>query len=395
MGAKADKVGKASALASRTMGFNCTKAVLGSAILALGALAGCVGDAPTYVVQTEPDAAVVALTDKELVRQQFETDVAPLLTNFCGGCHGENGTGGGFMGGTDMYTTVMEWPRLVSLRVPSASSLLSKGAHSGPAWQVDQKDIIRDWVQEEANLAPDVGDALETAPIIPIAGENTIDLSTVGLAGATITFRMEPLSSGMYLSRMSLNAGAQGVHIVHPTFVPWEGDTPTPDPVDRFSNVDIYTAAMASESVGGGTLIFVNTSSSAPISVRFAVAEEADAGQVVLAGCNDVASFTANAQPMLAQYCISCHAGGVSGATNATDMTQIADLSLPAQEAACGQILSRVNLMDSINSSIFLAPEPQSALGHSYKLPDNNTFLGFRNALTVWIAAEQAAAPSN
>ncbi|MBL4637699.1 MAG: hypothetical protein JKY56_27840 [Kofleriaceae bacterium] len=375
------------------MEFKLTKTVVIVGALVSG-LAGCVGDAPQFVNPPAPDAAV-ELDERGLVRQQFEDNVVPLLTGYCAACHGEGGTGGGFMGGSDMYKTVLEWPNLISLRVPSASSLLSKGAHAGPAWQVDQKEIVRAWVQEESNLAPELEDTLETDPIIPVSGENSIDLSDVGLPGATITFRMEPLSSGMYLSRMSLNAGSQGIHIVHPTFVPWEGDSPAPDPVDRFSNVDIYAAALASESVGGGTLILVNTSSSAPISIRFTVAEEADAGQVILAGCEDVPSFTANAQPMLAQYCTSCHGGSDNGATNATDMTQLLDLSPTAQEAACGQILSRVNLLDSINSSIFLAAEPQSSLGHSFKLPDNATFLGFRDALTIWIAAEQAAISGN
>jgi cytochrome c553 len=351
-------------------------------------LVACVGDAPTFEA-VGADAG--ELDEQALVKQLFIDEVEPLLTSYCGGCHGAD-TSVPFMGGAaDMYASVMEWPNLVSLKVPSASSLLSKGAHSGPAWQPDQADIVRDWIEQEAALAPADELALETPPFIPTSGENTIDLSGIGLTGATITFRMEPLSSGMYLSRMSLNASTSGVHIVHPTFVPWEGDTPNPDPVDRFSSLDVYAGAQESVSVGGGTLILVDVASNSPLSVRFEVAELADAGDTVLAGCNDVAAFAANAQPQLAQFCTSCHAGSDDSATNATDMTRIADLSPEGQAAACGQILSRVNLLDANNSSIFLAPEPQSALGHPFKLPDNNSFLAFRSALTVWITAEQNA----
>lgn len=353
-------------------------------------LGACVGDAPTFGPTTGADAGV-ELDEAALVKQQFDDEVAPLLTSFCSGCHGVD-TSVPFMStGDSMYSSVMEWPNLISLKVPGASSLLSKGAHSGPAWQPEQADVVRGWIEAEALLAPEDEGVLETAPFIPAAGENTVDLGPLGLVGASLTFRMEPLSNGMYLSRMSLNAGAEGVHVVHPTFVPWDGDTPNPDPVDRFSNVDVYADPQASVSVGGGTLILVEVSPSAPVSVRFDLAEVAEGGAVVLEACKDIASFTANAQPQLAQFCTTCHDGSDDSATNATDMTRLADLTPEGQNAACGQILSRVNLLDPINSSIFLAPEPQSALGHSFKLPDNNSFLAFRTALLTWITAEQNA----
>jgi cytochrome c553 len=354
----------------------------------------CVGNATFKSAGGDgADAGSGDLDEAAQVRQQFEDEVAPLLTGFCSGCHGADTSVPFLAPNPDMYTTVMEWPNLVSLKVPAASGLLSKGAHDGPAWQADQAETIKAWIEGEAALAPEDEGVLETTPFIPSAGENTIDLGDIGLAGATLTFRMEPLSNGMYMSRMALNAAGEGIHVVHPTFVPWEGDVPAPDPVDRFSNLDMFVDAQQSVSVGGGTLILVDIPTAAPISVRFEVAEVAEAGDNTLAGCNDVASFTANAQPQLAQYCISCHAGSNDGATNATDMTRINDLSPEGQQAACGQILSRVNLLDPINSSIFLAPEPQSSLGHPYKLPDNNTFTAFRSALLTWITAEQNAAP--
>ncbi len=358
---------------------------------AVGATA-CIGGAPIGG-GSEPDA-MTTLTEAELARQEFEVNVAPLLASYCGSCHDtdtsvpfmDNGTG------SSMYASVMGWPGLISLRAPSASSLLSKGDHAGPGWQPSQADIVRGWIGDEARLLPE-NEGLETAPFIPMAGDNTIDLTSIGLPGASIDFRMEPLSSGMYLSQMSLSAGTEGVHIIHPTFVPWEGDIPVPDPVDRFSNVDLYAPATESVFVGGGTLILVGVDSAAPISVRFVTAEIASEGETVLDGCNDVASFTANAQPQLDQYCTGCHGGGVQGATAATDMTQIDDLSDEAQLAACGQILSRVNLINPNNSSIFLAAEPGGAASHSYKLPNTNAFNTFRSSLLTWITAEQNASP--
>ncbi len=373
-----------------------TLSTLMAASIGALSLTACVGDAPTFSGDVTPDAAPVELTPEEEVQLQFETDVAPLLTSFCSACHGTDTTVP-FMdaGSGNMYTSVMEWPNLVSLQVPSASSLITKGAHSGPAWQAEQATIVRAWIDAEAELAPDQGEVLETTPFVPVSGENTIPLDEVGLTGATITFRLEQLSSGMYMSRLALNAAAEGVHIVHPTFIPWEGDTPRPDPVDRFSNVDIYAGAEESAMVGGGTLILVDVASNSPISVRFAVAEFAEQGNTVLEGCKAVDSFTANAQGPLSNSCVNCHGGNNGSATAATDMTLINSLTPEDQAAACGQILSRVNLDDPNNSSIFLAAEPGSALGHPFKFNNNNAnFEAYRAALTTWIQAEIAATPS-
>jgi mono/diheme cytochrome c family protein len=376
------------------MGISMSRIALSTLLaVSLGSLA-CVGDAPTFSGEPTPDADVGELTPEEEVRLQFETDVAPLLTSFCSACHGSATTVPFMEDGNAMYSSVMEWPNLISLKVPGASSLLSKGAHSGPAWQPDQATTVRSWIDAEALLAPDDENALETTPFVPVAGDNVIDLGPIGLVGATITFKMEPLSTSMYISRLSLNAAAEGVHIVHPTFIPWDGDSPRPDPVDRFSNVDMYAGATESVTVGGGTLILVNVDPTSPISVRFATAELSDAGNTVLEGCNAVGAFTANAQAPLSQACVSCHGGNNGGATAATDMTLINDLSPEGQLAACGQILSRVNLADPNNSSIFLAAEPGSALGHPFKFNNNiGNFEAYRAALNVWISAEQAAAP--
>lgn len=360
--------------------------------VSFGSLA-CVGSAPTFKGEPTPDAAG-DLTPEEEVQLQFETDVAPLLTSYCSACHGSN-TAVPFMeDGSAMYRSVMEWPNLISLQVPGASSLLAKGAHQGPAWQPEQSTIIRAWIDAEATLNPVEETTLETAPFVPVAGDNVIDLGPIGLTGANISFKMEPLDTSMYITRLSLNTTTEGVHIVHPIFIPWEGDSPRPDPVDRFSNVDMYAGIGESATVGGGTLILVNVPPSSPISVRFAVAEFSDGGDTVLEGCNAVAEFTANAQAPLSQACVSCHGGNNGGATAATDMTLINDLTPDAQLAACGQILSRVNLQDPNNSSIFLAAEPGSALGHPFKFNNNvANFEAYRAALTVWINAEIAAAP--
>ena len=64
-------------------------------------------------------------------------------------------------------------------------------------------------------------------------------------------------------------------------------------------------------------------------------------------------------------------------------MTKVNDLTPEGQAAACGQILSRVNLADPPNSGIFIAPDPAVGASHPFKFNnDPNAFAGFRTSLT-------------
>src|SRR5690606_6191624 len=119
------------------------------------------------------------------------------------------------------------------------------------------------------------------------------------------------------------------VRVVNPLFVLWPEEEPVPDPIDRFGNIDLAVAATESRMIGGGTAVFVNVPTEAPISLYFRLVEPSAAGSdgdgVVGGGCNDVPGFSAAAQPRLSQSCVSCHGGGQASAKSAVDMSMVND----------------------------------------------------------------------
>lgn len=354
-------------------------------------MAGC-GTGMIDGTYDQPDAGDPADEAAARARQAFDANVEPLLNGFCAGCHAAPGALG-FLA-PDMYESLKSWPTLIDVAKPTQSRLLTKGAHDGPAWTAEQRPALIDWLTLEAAAAGvEVEEEPETAAFAPVIGINTVDLGQIGLPGSSVTFRLEKLTVGLYISELMVTAGTGGAHLVHPLFVTWEEGVATPDPVDRFAGLDLNVDETEQAMIGGGTLVLVDVAQDAQLSIHFVTAEPANGGPIVPpGGCKDVAAFTASAQPTLAANCASCHAGGNAAATGATDMTRLGDLTPEGQAAACGQILSRVTLADPINSGIFLAPDPNSGAGHPFKFGGNvTTFNGFRDALLVWINAEIAA----
>jgi hypothetical protein len=333
--------------------------------------------------------------DAAIARAAFESDVVPLLDGFCAACHSGTDSIGFMSPDPDMYASVMSFPNLVDLETHGSSRLLSKGVHDGPAWTADQRLIIEDWLGLEtvaAGVVPVVEP--ETAPFSPLVGINTVDLAQIGLTGSSITFRLEKLQVGYYISELMVNAGLEGAHLVHPLFVTWS-DTmePRPDPVDRFSGIEVNAEPQASAMIGGGTVVLVDVPENALMSIHFATAEAAvDSPGLPQGGCKVVDSFTLNARAALSASCGSCHAGGNTSATAATDLSLIDDLSPAGQLVVCGQSLSRVNLADPLNSGLFVATNPALGAAHPFKFNnDAIAFNAFRDTVLAWINAEVVA----
>jgi cytochrome c553 len=330
-------------------------------------------------------------------RAAFTADVAPLLSGFCASCHTTDVTAGFLEPEPDVYTSVMAWPGLVNTTSPSASRLLAKGVHLGPAWSVEQAVTIRRWIDLEAAADTASGggdDELETAIVTIATGPAEFPLDELGLPGAKVTLTAERLAVGLYLSRIAVTAGPDGVHLAHPIVVSWDGDDiPTPDPVDSFDQVDLDVPAGATAPIGGGLLVMLSPPPSPRLSIHFRVLSRARGDTPTpMGGCRAVPSFTANARGPLAASCASCHAGGQSGATNATDLRALGDLSPTSQAAACGQVLSRVNLANANASGLFIAVDPAGGANHPFKFGGAAAFTNFRAAVTTWIQAEAAAA---
>ena len=349
--------------------------------------AACVGSLET------PGADDMSDEERAAV-QSFEKDVAPILSANCAACHASMANIDFLRADPDMRTNLLGRPTIVNLVKPADSKLVTRGAHDGPALLPDQAAIILEWINLERIAAGGEDTAVELDPFRPIVGLNMVDLTPVGLTGSSITFRLEPLSVGMYLSEIMLHAGAGGAHLVHPLFVIWQDGTPQPDPVDRFAAVELAVTEGESAMVGGGTAVFVDVAPDSMLSLHFELAQaSADGGGGGGGGagaCKAVDAFTASAQPALSASCVSCHGGGDTSATGATDMTRLNDLAAEAQAAACAQILSRVNLADPPSSGIFIAPDPGSGAGHPFKFAGPAEIGAFRDSLTVWINQENA-----
>ncbi len=327
----------------------------------------------------------------------FTRDVQPIMDGYCLSCHAAQVNIDFLKNLPDMRSTMLAWEGLVNLEAPTTSSLLTKGAHSGPALTPDQSALILDWIDlEAAATGVEPAEAVETDRLTPTPGVNSIDLTALGLTGSTLTFLYEPLATGMYLSDITITGGPGGVHVVNPLFVIWSEGQPAPDPINRFGNIDLVVLEGATSYIGGGTAVFVDVVPGSDISVHFRVAEFADGtepgggdGGVVGGGCNNVPAFTSSARAALAQSCGNCHgAGGMTDAINATDMTKIADLTAEGQAAACAQVKTRINELDPINSGLLLAPDPASGTGHPFKFPSAGEFQAFRDQILAWVNQE-------
>jgi hypothetical protein len=360
-------------------------AALGVALAA----AGCVGD----ITGSDGDSAAVTAA-----KEKFTSEVQPILDGFCGACHAGSMPNIEFMmANPDPRSQMLGWPTLIDLASPTSSTLLTQGPHTGPAFTPDQAAVMLDWIELEVIAAGgEPAPAVETQKITPVAGVNTVDLAQLGLTGSTLTFLYEPLATGMYLSDLQVNGGTGGVHLVNPLFVIWDEGVAEPDPINRFGNIDLTVLEGTSSQIGGGTAVFVDVIPGSDISVHFRIAEFADGtdpddddGGTIGGGCNDVPAFTANAQAALSTNCASCHStGGMADAIAATDMTEINNLTADGQAAACGQVRTRVNLLDPVNSGLFLAPDPGSGTTHPFKFPSADAFTAFRNQVLLWINEE-------
>ncbi len=361
-----------------------------AAALALAAVA-CTGD----IVDPDGDPLEAAM-------RAFDTNVAPTMQIKCASCHTSTQNPQFMKPDPTLREGVLGFNggALVDMMDPVASRLsvyASSQAHAtvGVNYTPAEAAQVTAWVELEALAAGVTPDpVVETAKITPTLGANEIDLATIGLTGSKLTFDYQPLATGMYLSRIQVDAGTGGVRLVHPLFVVWDGAQAIPDPIDRFSDIDLTVAEASTSMVGGGTAVFVDIPPQGQRSLHFKTATFAngmppsDDGGIIGGGCKAVPQFTANARTPLQGNCTSCHAGGNQSATNATDMRDLGDDLKQAE--ACAQILSRVSKLNPDQSSVLESVRPGSPVNHPFKFPNQGAFDAYRASMLVWINAEAA-----
>jgi hypothetical protein len=260
-------------------------------LLSLGCEAATVtgpgwGELPEGPVDTPPP--VVGETDPE---EFFLTAVLPLLDARCNSCHTNIVTGPVFIDLADPYRSLLN-SGVVTVGAPGASSLITKGAHAGPAWRAEEARILSDWIAlegggrpgarpgdggpvdpgegdgEDPSPDPVVGD-FETYPRAITDGNNTIDLDDVELPGASLRFFAQRVALGLHISSVTLHAGDEAAVITHPTFITHEpGGASLPDPEDRFSTVELVVPANGAALLADNVL-FVDFPLDGELSVSF------------------------------------------------------------------------------------------------------------------------------
>ncbi len=322
---------------------------------------------------------------------QFYSQVAPILTPACGGCHGMTGTTApAFMvAQPDMLSNLLAYPGIIGA-TPQKSRLYMKGVHEGPAFTPDQLTVIGDWITfyNTVKGSSDAGDGKPTiAPFTPsMTAANSIDLAPLDatLSGVKVTFDAKMVGTSIELVNLKVVAPAStGVHVTHPIFVIWDQNlNPTPDPVDSFSNLDETVFAGSSAPLGPGTLLMPNFAAGDLISVAFTLAEpksgSADGGTV--SGCKALTMFVNNVKPLLATNTCStnCHVGANPTAGLKLDATPDSTL--------CANVLTEINTTTPAMSQLLLQPDPNQSNGHPQKV---NPFTNFQTAVTNWINAEK------
>jgi hypothetical protein len=105
-----------------------------------------------------------------------------------------------------------------------------------------------------------------------------------------------------------------------------------------------FAAVILSLSTGGALASPDVTPASAPMT---------PSGLMFANECKSVATFTASAAPELrAAGCLGCHAGGMTDATSAFDLTKLGT----DDAAACRQALKKVDLANKPRSAILQSP---------------------------------------
>ncbi|MDI3283694.1 hypothetical protein [Polyangium sp. 15x6] len=339
-------------------------------------------------------------------RELFESMEADLMSA-CGLCHDVAGLADTpFLAGPDRYQSFASWPGVVATDAEHSLLLtyaMTGKGHSGtnldsPALKDTLLPKVKAWLAQEAKnfTQPPPAAGPHIDPFVPIMGFNAIYLGALGpeFEGMAVTFQADLLAeTTLELTNIELHPTSKtGVKIVHPLWVVHPlGKDPNPDPVDSFSNVDTIYQAGESGPLGPGTLILVNYSKDAKVSLAFELIQKyepasPDAGDGgPTGGCKDVASFDANAKQQFGS-CLNCHGGGNGQAVAAVDMTGLNNDSAKA----CGQIRNRVNPNDPASSQIFITTNPGGNAAHPFKFGgQSGAFNNFRDSVSIWIAAEK------
>ena len=304
------------------------------------------------------------------LRRQFQKDVLPLLQQSCATCHGENSADiykdVRFMapegGAKDAYDAVFAWSKengktndLIDKTDGLASPLITKGAHAGPAWSIDQRDAIIPWLKA-VEMFFDTGNSLLTIPLTPSIGANTFDFGDIGiteLAGNKLHFTYQLNSGILYLTSIEVEAGASVISLDSLDIGIIAGGNPQPrfDINNKFNGIVTEIAANTRECLGSCSLIAgwippEDLVGAIRLVFGFKAINSGGGGGGVVA-CSDVGFFYTNVVPEFDTLnCASCHGAGGSS-TVFLDGLAIGPGDAKGQADQCSKVLIRTNRLDT------------------------------------------------
>lgn len=342
-------------------------------------------------------------------------DAYPVLKQACGPCHAGPTVGVNFMGGADAdaakATLLAYSPPVVDFDAPTSSRILSKGKHSGPELTGDQQTSLINWLEAEKE-AQDNDPAhpvkvYKVPPFTPtLCPATTPDTQcpvnkvmlgsldpSIG-ADAEIDFVAQDVG-GLDVSNLTIVGGAAGVYLEHPLFVSLPvGGKLIPDPIDRYFAEKDNVAGGKTQLVAGGGAIFVGFTATDQIEIHFKVAgayKPDNTTTTNTGGCKQIAKFATVASQF--QPCAACHTGTSNPAASAS--MEIDGYNAAAnstqQATACAQILSRVNLTQTNNSSIYVEPDPSMNSNHQFHFGNATQFQAYKTAVDAWVQAEKTS----
>ncbi len=391
---------------------------LGTVLLAV-MMTGCVG-----IIGDDPDDGLTP--NQRKARDLFTSKALPIMEASCTTCHATTANVDFLKGASplEIYETIKNFqPQQLNYIDAAKSRLITKGDHSGPAFQAVPRmgeldsdyEVILEWLRAEQRAGGDSdggdgGDGpkyIVTGKIRPTvcAGTradctvNEFPLTTVNLDGtgvdAKITFLYEVLesSNAPYLANLKLVGGAEGGYVESPLFLGYEAGSTAPT-VDGDTFFDIKANVMPNmESVigsGFAGLTDIKAKDEAGMINELAMSFQVvgkykpEGGTPDPTICKAVASFVTNVKPILLQSCGNCHndTAGNGGAKGNMTITPANDM------ASCQQAKANASNLNNIPATaIFIAPKP-GASGHPFKLPNS---AAWEQAVTTWLTEEKNA----
>lgn len=391
---------------------------LGTLLLAL-VMSGCVG-----IIGDDPDDGLTP--NQRKARDLFTTKALPIMQASCTTCHATTANVDFLAGAAplDVYNTIKNFmPQQINYIDAAKSRLITKGDHSGPAFQAVPRmgeldsdyEVILEWLRAEQRAGGDGsgGDGsggpkyIVTGKIRPTVCEgaranctpNEFPLGAINLDGTgvdgKISFLYEvlPSSNSPYLANLKLVGGAEGAYIESPLFLGYEAGKTSPT-VDGDTFFDIKTNVMPNMElvIGSGFagLTDIKAKDEAGMVNELAMSFQVvgkykpEGGMPDPTVCKSVATFVTNVKPILLASCGNCHndTAGNAGAKGNMTITPANDM------ASCQQ--AKANAADLNNipaTAIFVAPKP-GASNHPFKLPNS---AAWEQAVTTWLTAEKNA----